>query len=382
MNVRRLLTWFLPVVSVFGVECLQADIVTTCPFKGVTLITRTEMVPRPVMMHIVTIDLNAPGIGFRLTPQSGPQDTLIQTTLDFLNELGAQVAINTHFYLLFGSNEANVVGLAVSEGVAYSSFEPQPVQPTFVDQSYAIIPYGVALNIDPSNRAAIVHRDPAYPDNQHVQEPVTLWTALSGSAQIVSNGVTTIPTYSGPPDGLNAVYGYSSSNSWYSYLHARTAIGLSRENEKLILFTVDETGGSYGMTPGEVADVLVQDYHVYNALNLDGDGSTTLVVQDPATKVGHIVNADTNFIARATGCNLAVFAQPNSEPAMVLTVTTSTNGVTISWPVSAGGWQLQENPGLCPTNWVNVSAIPQCTGERMAISVVPDAVSHFYRLIK
>ena len=42
----------------------------------------------------------------------------------------------------------------------------------------------------------------------------------------------------------------------------------------LVLFTVDETGGTFGMTVGETADLLMRDYHVVDAINLDGDGST------------------------------------------------------------------------------------------------------------
>ena len=39
------------------------------------------------------------------------------------------------------------------------------------------------------------------------------------------------------------------------------------------MFTVDKAGGSLGMTPGEIANLLISNYGVYNALNLDGGGS-------------------------------------------------------------------------------------------------------------
>jgi exopolysaccharide biosynthesis protein len=38
---------------------------------------------------------------------------------------------------------------------------------------------------------------------------------------------------------------------------------------------VDRAGGSLGMQVGEMADVLIRDYDVFNALNLDGGGSTS-----------------------------------------------------------------------------------------------------------
>ena len=63
------------------------------------------------------------------------------------------------------------------------------------------------------------------------------------------------------------------------------------------------------MTCGAVADLLVSDYGVYNALNLDGGGSTTLAMEDPKTHAGKIMNVSSgNSNGRAVGSNLAVFA--------------------------------------------------------------------------
>jgi len=239
----------------------QAAGIVSHPYKGVTYISRREISPRTVNMHIVLVDLTEQGISFKLTPQGSTRDTVRQTTLDFLNQQHAQVAINCHFFLPFPSTDihSNVVGLAASQGNVYSPFEPQPIAAGYTDQSFAIIAYAPALNIDANNHAGIVNRDPAYSDNKHILEPVTLWNAVSGSAQIVTNGVKTIPKYSGPPPVLNPIKGFSDSNSWYSLHKPRTAIGLSRSNKTLVLFTVDGAGGSLGMTCGEVADLLAGD---------------------------------------------------------------------------------------------------------------------------
>lgn len=289
----------------------QAAGVVSHPYKGVTYISRREISPRTVNMHIVLVDLTEQGISFKLTPPGGTHDTIRNTTLDFLNQQHAQVAINCHFFLPFPSTDinSNVVGLAASQGNVYSPFEPQPIAAGYTDQSFAIIAYAPALNIDANNHAGIVNRDPAYSENKHILEPVTLWNAVSGSAQIITNGVKTIPKYSGPPPVLNPIRGFSDSKSWYSLHKPRTAIGLTRNNKTLVFFTVDGTGGSLGMTCGEVADLLVSDYGVYNALNLDGGGSTTLAMEDPNTHVGKIMNVSSgNSNGRAVGSNLAVFA--------------------------------------------------------------------------
>ena len=262
-------------------------------------------------MHIVLVDLTEPGIRFKLTPPGGSRDTIRQTTLDFLNQEYAQVAINCHFFLPFPSDDvnSNVVGLAASQGKVYSPFEPQPINDGYTDQSYAIIPYAPALNIDPNNKVSIVHHNKAFSDNKQILEPVKLWNAISGSAQIITNGAASIPKYVGTPPVLNSINGYSDNNSWYSIPKPRTVIGLTKDNKTLVLFTVDGVGESQGLSVREVSELLIHDYKVYNALNLDGGGSTTLAMEDPNTHLGKIMNVSSdNLNGRAVGSNLAVFA--------------------------------------------------------------------------
>ena len=281
------------------------------PFVGVTTITRTETSPRNLRMHIVQIDLNAPGIHFKVTAPGGGMETVRNTTVGFLSEEHAQIAVNAHFFLPFPStnSDAMLIGLAASNGNVYSAFE-SPVQ------SYAIVADAPAFNIDEMNRVSIVHRNPDFSDGKHVLESVMLWNVVSGSAQIVTDGVKTIPVYKDDehPAGLLTPGGaveYDNSRSWYNILTARTAIGITRDNRTLVIFTVDRATGSFGMTGAEVADTLIRDYSVVNALNLDGGGSTTLAMENPTTHVGELVNvSDDNPRGRYVGSNLAVFANP------------------------------------------------------------------------
>jgi exopolysaccharide biosynthesis protein len=290
---------------------LRAAEVIEHPFLGITMIARTETSPRNVTIHVVAIDLTAPGIEFKLTPAGGKLETIRQTTLDFLIQEHAQVAINGHFFLPFPSTstDADLIGFAASNGTIYSAFET-PVQ------TYAIVDHAPAINIDRSNHAGVVHWDRRFPDGKHVQEDVTVWNALAGSAQIVTNGVRTIPSYGGGRNrgGLLTPGGprdYSDTNSWYDALQARTAIGLSQSNTTLYLFTVDRAGGSLGMKVGEVADLLIRDYRVDNALNLDGGGSTSMAMENPLTHTDVLVNKSSDKPGgRAVGSNLAVFARP------------------------------------------------------------------------
>lgn len=62
--------------------------------------------------------------------------------------------------------------------------------------------------------------------------------------------------------------------------HPRTAVGFSRDSTLLYLVTVDgRQDSSVGMTLEELAGFLIE-IGAYDALNLDGGGSTTLVIRD------------------------------------------------------------------------------------------------------
>ncbi len=280
------------------------------PYVGVTIIRRTDTSPRVQKMILVKIDLAAPGIRFKLSPPGGARETVRQTTLAFLEQEGAQLAVNCHFFLPYPSDETEswLVGLAASEGEVYSGFEaPQ--------QSYAIVAHAPAINIDAANRASIVHADPDDAEGRRVLEPVTLWNAVSGSAQIITDGLRTIPKYAdaqNPDSLLTSGHDYSNGHSWYEIPNPRTVIGLSRDTRTLFLFTVDGRGAgvSEGMTVGEVADLLIRDYSVHNALNLDGGGSTALAMRDPATGVAQLLNVPSDGPGgRAVATSLAVFAR-------------------------------------------------------------------------
>jgi hypothetical protein len=313
------ISWFAS-----GFEMRAADITTVSyPYLGVTHFARAGSVPdfpRNVKIHVVKIDTTGPSVTFKFTPQSGTRDTLRQTTLQYLNSQGAQLAINGSFFLPFPSADFNsaLVGFAASNGKVYSPFE----LPT---QNYALVRDSPAINIDANNNLSIVHRDPAFSDGTcyglcqvvdglHVVENVSLWNAFSGSAQIVTNGVKTIPCYVDATHPNCQLVGpgpanYSNSNSWYELTNARTSIGLGCDNKTLVLFTVDNANGSSGMRVSEVADLLIRDYGVCNALNMDGGGSTSLAIADPVTGIGSFVNSSSdNPNGRANASGLAVFA--------------------------------------------------------------------------
>jgi len=329
-NLRRLnrCQWVLACALVLACGWLHAGSVISHPYRGVTQIVRTETSPRSEHINVMQIDLTTPGIRFLVSNGNNPVNSTncevtTAKTLDYMTAQNGQIAINAHFFQAFSASDPItnkwVVGLAASQGYVYSSFEgptpatSNPVNSLTLTQDYAIMTNAPALNIDTQNNAQIVHYDASFADKKHVLEPVTLYNALCGSAQIVTNGAKSIPTYTqNAATGLiSGTSGYSDSNSWYNAVNARTAIGLSSDNHTLTLFTIDNAGGSNGMSVGEVADMLRTDYGVWNALNLDGGGSTTMAFQDPVSKVRSVINSSSNGATpRIVATSLVVFAEP------------------------------------------------------------------------
>lgn len=93
--------------------------------------------------------------------------------------------------------------------------------------------------------------------------------------------------------------------------HPRTAIGSSKDESTLFLVTVDgRQESSLGMTQQELAEFL-KELDVYNAINLDGGGSTTMV----ARKLGDFnlstINSPSGTTLRSVINGIGIF---NSAP--------------------------------------------------------------------
>ena len=202
---------------------LQAEDRVSEPFLGILLheITRTE--PRPLVIRVAEIDLGAPGLSFRVTPSNGdpngdaPGDpnfeTTRQTTLQFLKDQHAQLAINASFFTskkdpTTGQDtlDTDDIGLVVSRGDKVSTFEKG----------------WPAIDIAKDNTPTIIRG----PDGGFtVTDPPGLvpYNAVTGSDQIVTDG----QPLEDQPD-----------RKFFTTAHPRTAIGITNHNT-LLLVTVD-----------------------------------------------------------------------------------------------------------------------------------------------
>ena len=255
------------------------------PFEGVRLIHSRSTVPRLVDMWVVEIDMSAPGLDFLTTPSNGALvgDTTPQTTRAFATQIGAQLAVNANFFASAGSGQYDLLGLSASNGDAYS-----PFQSGFRD----------ALNVSLNNVATIIRGDTS--GFGHTP-PTSLYNAVGGNTRLVTGGANV-------------------ANSDPA-IHPRTAAGVMADG-KLLLFTVDgrNAGHSEGLTYREMADVLIR-WGARDAINLDGGGSTTLVMDNPMTAANdvQVMNipvgvANVPHSERSNGNNFAVFAAPQTQP--------------------------------------------------------------------
>jgi hypothetical protein len=102
--------------------------------------------------------------------------------------------------------------------------------------------------------------------------------ALGGYPSLVTDGLAHAEVYPG-----ETVW---SSTDWSA--HPRTAVGVSTAGDLMMLTLDGRTRAGDGLTTPALADLMV-DLGAQQAINLDGGGSTTMVIED--CWIGDVVNA-------------------------------------------------------------------------------------------
>lgn len=113
-------------------------------------------------------------------------------------------------------------------------------------------------------------------------------TAIGGGTVLVQNG-------------LRAPFTNNVSGS-----HPRTAAGVDKSGKKLFLVTIDgRQTATNGMTQTELADYMIA-LGAYAAINLDGGGSTTMVVREGETNTLKTVNTPSDGATRSISTGIGV----------------------------------------------------------------------------
>ncbi|MDT0344731.1 phosphodiester glycosidase family protein [Streptomyces sp. DSM 44938] len=127
----------------------------------------------------------------------------------------------------------------------------------------------------------------------------------------------------------------------------RTAVGFSRDGQDMYVLTVDgRQAHSGGVTLTELA-VMMTGLGAYNALNLDGGGSTTLLARDPGAAAPHVLNSPSDGQEREVPNGLAITAPVGSGEVTGYRVTTAADPATAPTADTVpGGHPERVFPGL------------------------------------
>jgi hypothetical protein len=219
-------------------------------FQGITYTRDVRQEPRPLVIHVAQIDLDAPGLQFFARP-ADPVDGYLyaaQTASDFLEEYDLQLVINTDFFLPWrdhgpwdyyphAGDGINVRGLTISRGEALTEgYTPTP-HTMFISAENEVWFEGTSTNA---------------------------WNAVSGHYLLLRAG---------------QFVAHDSSDTYITRMHPRTGAALTQDGRTLMLFVVDGRQKNYseGVTLPEFADIMLE-YGAYDAMNFDGGGSSVMVI--------------------------------------------------------------------------------------------------------
>ena len=252
-------------------------------FEGIIYVRDERTALRPMVIHVVMIDLQADEIDFFVTPVDDLDDFdyIARTTTQFVKEFQVQLAINGDF---FGpvrddgnATESGVDahGLTILDNVTQTTgfAEPEFISTMYIDQQN-----NITFN----------------------ERPANVDVAISGKYMIVIENEYTF-VQDDDPDFVDA-------------LHPRSAVGLTKDGQTLILMVVDgrQPGISEGATLPELATFL-KEYGAYTAINLDGGGSASLAMiglNDEIILINTPVNYDIVGVERPVANHLGIYVNP------------------------------------------------------------------------
>jgi Phosphodiester glycosidase len=225
-------------------------------YPGVLYERRVTKSPRPVVFHIIRIDLTTPGLRFFTTPGNQAKEHAklpfpAKKTSQFLKDYGCQIAINGDFFYPCKINNpkdyyphdgdfVTPEGDAISQGTIYATRDPHD--------------WTTTLSITKDNHISI-----------GTLLPPTPYNAIGGHALNLINFAKNTEKQTNP----------------------RTIVAHDATRKILYFVIIDgrQRGYSEGLT-GEETARFVQALGATEAMLLDGGGSTVLVQEDTQDKSG------------------------------------------------------------------------------------------------
>lgn len=229
-------------------------------FDGVTYRRIVHYAPRFMIAHVLIIDRRANKTFFFVTPADHKTGAPLnaRTTTQFVQEFGVQIAVNGDgFFPWWSRGPAD-----------YYPRTGDPVTPNGFAASEGDIYARGVNNPNPEPTMYISRRG----DISFGNMPGRVYNAISGDRMLVLQGRPVADLDSAKPD-------------------PRTAVGINRNGRYIYLVVVDGRQPFYseGATFKELAQ-LMADLGAYYAMNLDGGGSSTMVIQGKDGQP-HILNS-------------------------------------------------------------------------------------------
>lgn len=276
--------WILTLVVTGFSPHSRADFPTTQPFQEVQY--RHEQRRNPeISFYVVTVDLSDPDVKLRLATAGPDPDGAgeWQTTLMPVRQIATRerfdVAINASFFTVpsgptsapsyIAGINASSVGWTMSDGKVLSN-SPRQGWPILWIEGDRTVKIGMPAAL-----------------------PALARHAVTGNGLLIKDGKP-VERFDG-----NLIA-----------RHPRTAVGVDRAGTKLIVLTLDgrRPGVSIGMTGAELASEM-QRLGCWDAINLDGGGSTTLFIRDPQNDELKLVNQPSGNLERPVSSALGVSIQ-------------------------------------------------------------------------
>ncbi|HZK33370.1 MAG TPA: phosphodiester glycosidase family protein, partial [Tissierellaceae bacterium] len=152
--------------------------------------------------------------------------------------------------------------------------------------------------------------------------------SIGGGSYILKNGQLNKPDISKPGN------------------HPRTGIGISQDGKQLILVTIDGRGTSFKGVEQELFASILRDLGAYNAINLDGGGSTTMAIKPLDKDKSQVVNAPSEGGERQVVNGVGVYSNAPIDKLSYLKVTTIDNKMfpNTSRKIEVKGYDKYHNP--------------------------------------
>lgn len=232
--------------------------------------------------YVVTVDLTDPKVKVQVCPGGddpdgdGPWETTLMPVRAIAEREKLAVAVNASYFGMPGSKP-------IPEELAEKNGKPATIDPSVAGYREGRWANDNGVTIADGRHWAIKAKTADWPtvwvsaDRKVHLTPGTevakdATAAVSGNVFVLQKGEVV-------PEKANA-----------AQRHPRTVVGIDQDGKKLVILVVDgRMLSSIGMTGTDMGNEMKR-LGCWTAINLDGGGSTTMVMRDPSDQTYHVIN--------------------------------------------------------------------------------------------